>query len=325
MTQSSNAEQTQNYRIGAVARLTGISVDRLRAWERRYAVVETRRTESLGRIYTREDVDRLSMIKQLVDLGNPISSVAQLDDSQLRERLQQDNRSHQQLHQFATTPVRVVAFGSTLVTYMDAATDRLHGVQIAGSFRHFSEFQRAVGSLAPDVLVLEYPGVYEETVEEVRDLLQRAGTRRAVIVCGFGRRETLEALRGIGATILRSPVSLEELEIACRFDANTGEAGMAENISLQTDLGDTIPTRRFDDDALVRLASMSRSVECECPEHLITLIGSLSAFEAYSANCKNRNPNDAALHAYLHRVTAHARALVEEALENVAEVEGLTR
>ena len=70
---------------------------------------------------------------------------------------------------------------------------------------------------------------------------------------------------------------------------------------------------------------MSRSVECECPEHVVTLIGSLAAFESYSANCKNRNPTDAALHAYLHRITAHARALMEEALENVAEIEGLTR
>ena len=108
---SQKQDSSQNYRIGAVARLTGISVDRLRAWERRYAVVETRRTESLGRIYSRDDVERLTMIKQLVDLGNPISSVANLSDSQLRERLQQDNRSRQQVQQFATRPVRAAVLG----------------------------------------------------------------------------------------------------------------------------------------------------------------------------------------------------------------------
>lgn len=329
MTQTRKQDTSQTYRIGAVARLTGISVDRLRAWERRYAVVETRRTESLGRIYTREDVERLTMIKQLVDLGNPISSVAQLTDDQLRERLQQDNRSRQQLGHFTTSPVRVAAFGTTLVSYIDAASDRLESLHMVGTFRHFSDFQRSVSALAPDVLVIEYPGVYDETVEEVSDLLRRAGTRRAVLVCGFGRKETFEALADAGATILRSPVSLEELEIACRFEgsesAPAAPASGSDSVVLRTDLGDTIPPRRFDDDALVRLAGISRSVECECPEHLITLIGSLAAFETYSANCKNRNPTDAALHAYLHRVTAHARALIEEALENVAEVEGLTR
>ena len=320
---SENLDQSQTYRIGAVARLTGISVDRLRAWERRYAVVETRRTESLGRIYTREDVERLTMIKQLVDLGNPISSVAHLTDAQLRERLQQDNRARQQVQQFATRPVRVAVLGTTLAAYVDASAPRLHGMQIIGTFRHFGEFQRALGTLAPDVFVVEYPGVHAETVEEVVELMRRAGTQRAVLVCGFGRGEDFDALKAVGAVILRSPVSLEELEIACRYE---GVDAAEEPVpSLRTELGDTIPPRRFQDEDLVRLANLSRSVECECPEHLVSLVGSLAAFEAYSATCKNRNPTDAALHAYLHRVTAHARALIEEALENVAEVEGLTR
>ena len=321
---SEHHDHSQTYRIGAVARLTGISVDRLRAWERRYAVVETRRTESLGRIYTRGDVERLTMIKQLVDLGNPISSVAHLTDAQLRERLQQDNRARQQVQQFATRPVRAAVLGTTLAAYVDASAARLSGLQIVGTFRHFSEFQRALGTLAPDVFVIEYPGVHAETVDEVRELMKRAGTQRAVLVCGFGRAEDFDALKAVGAVILRSPVSLEELEIACRYE---GELELAEETipSLRTELGDTIPPRRFQDEDLVRLANLSRSVECECPEHLVSLVGSLAAFEAYSATCRNRNPTDAALHAYLHRVTAHARALIEEALENVAEVEGLTR
>lgn len=314
----------QTYRIGAVARLTGISVDRLRAWERRYAVVETRRTESLGRIYTRGDVDRLTMIKQLVDLGNPISSVAHLDDTQLADRLNQDNRSRAQLGKASAAPVRVAILGATLAHTIEGADEPLTGLDVLGVFHSFADFQRAASTLAPTVLIIEYLGVYDETVDEVRDLLKRSGAERAVLVCGFGRRETFTALTELGAVILRSPVSIEELEIACRFDVGPVE-GMSENVSLKTDLGDVIPPRRFRDEDLHRLGGMSRSVECECPEHLITLIRSLAAFESYSANCRNRNPTDAALHAYLHRASAHARAIVEEALENVAEVEGLTR
>lgn len=329
MSENASSDQSQTYRIGAVARLTGISVDRLRAWERRYGVVETRRTESLGRIYTRDDVERLTMIKQLVDLGNPISSVAQLGDEQLRERLQQDNRSRRQLQQGGEVapPARVAVLGTTLVSYLEEAAERLQGMQLLGTFRQFSDFERSVAALAPDVVVIEYPGVYDETVAELRDIMQRSGTRRAVLVCGFGRREVFDALTDLGATILRSPVSLEELEIACRAVGRTEPEsyGSGEESLLRPELGEAIPPRRFDDEDLMRLASASRSVECECPEHLVTLVGSLAAFEAYSANCKHRNPEDAALHAYLHRITAHARALIEEALENVAEVEGLTK
>lgn len=329
MSENASPDQSQTYRIGAVARLTGISVDRLRAWERRYGVVETRRTESLGRIYTREDVERLTMIKQLVDLGNPISSVAQLGDEQLRERLQQDSRSRQQLQHGNETvvPARVVVLGATLASYLEEAADRFKGLQLLGTFRQLSDFERAIAALAPDVLVIEYPGVYEETVAEVRELMRRAATGRAVLVCGFGRREVFDALGELGATILRSPVSLEELEVACRASGHVELPAFpaAGESLLRPELGEAIPPRRFDDDDLMRLAGASRSVECECPEHLVTLVGSLAAFEAYSANCKHRNPEDAALHAYLHRITAHARAMIEEALENVAEVEGLMK
>lgn len=327
MTDPAQQSDDHTYRIGAVARLTGISVDRLRAWERRYGVVETRRTEALGRIYTRGDVERLTMIKQLVDLGNAISSVANLSDSQLRERLQQDSRSSQQVDPFSQRPVRAVAYGETLPAMLGGALDRLPGIQLAASFQDFEAFKRQLVSLAPEVLILEYAGVYPDTVDEVRALRELSGARRAVLVCGFGRHDVFRSLRDTGAVILRSPVSLEELDLACRY---TGEERQGRLTAGETrpgplsDLGEGIPGRRFRDEDLVHLASIARSVECECPEHLITLIGSLTAFEAYSANCQHRNADDAVLHAYLHRVTAHARALIEEALENVAEMEGLS-
>ena len=39
------------YRIGAVAKLTGISTDTIRAWERRYGVVEPNRGENNNRYF----------------------------------------------------------------------------------------------------------------------------------------------------------------------------------------------------------------------------------------------------------------------------------
>ena len=47
------------YRIGAVARLTGVPPVTLRAWERRYGAVTTVRQEGRARMYSREDVERL--------------------------------------------------------------------------------------------------------------------------------------------------------------------------------------------------------------------------------------------------------------------------
>ena len=49
----------------------------------------------------------------------------------------------------------------------------------------------------------------------------------------------------------------------------------------------------------------------------------LSNFEAYSADCESRSPEDAELHAYLQRVAGASRALFEVALERIAIQEGL--
>jgi MerR family transcriptional regulator, light-induced transcriptional regulator len=57
------------YRIKTVASLTGISPTTLRAWERRYELVEPRRTHSGYRVYSDLDVATLSRVKRLVDRG----------------------------------------------------------------------------------------------------------------------------------------------------------------------------------------------------------------------------------------------------------------
>ena len=71
-------DETTGYKIGAVARLTGISPDTLRIWERRYDVVTPERTSTGDRLYSSEDITRLQLIKRLVDSGNGIGSVASL-------------------------------------------------------------------------------------------------------------------------------------------------------------------------------------------------------------------------------------------------------
>ena len=74
--------------------------------------------------------------------------------------------------------------------------------------------------------------------------------------------------------------------------------------------GDAAP-RRFDDATLTDLAGLSSTMACECPRHVAELLMQLSNFEAYSADCENRSPADAELHAYLQRVAATARTLFE--------------
>ena len=74
------------YPISAVSRLTGIPLDTLRAWERRYQAVTPKRS-ARGRVYSEHNVRRLMLLRQAVDSGHAIGQVAKIHDQGLRDLL----------------------------------------------------------------------------------------------------------------------------------------------------------------------------------------------------------------------------------------------
>lgn len=77
------------YPLRAAARLTGLSPEVLRAWERRHGVVRPQRTPGGTRRYSAADLDRLRLLKAAVDSGLRIGQVAQLDATELERRSQE--------------------------------------------------------------------------------------------------------------------------------------------------------------------------------------------------------------------------------------------
>lgn len=71
------------YPIRAASRLTGIAIDTLRAWERRYAAVTPTRDDR-GRMYSDADLARLRLLHAAVARGHSIGRVAGLGDAELR-------------------------------------------------------------------------------------------------------------------------------------------------------------------------------------------------------------------------------------------------
>src|ERR1700761_1174075 len=86
MATSSDDQQKaqQGYRSGEAARLAKMPVTTLRIWERRYGVVGPAKTASGQRLYTEDDVRRLTLIKLLVSRGHAIGAIARLDREQLQ-------------------------------------------------------------------------------------------------------------------------------------------------------------------------------------------------------------------------------------------------
>ena len=79
---SAAREHSALYPIRAVSRLTGIAIDTLRAWERRYGAVTPVRDDR-GRLYTDADVARLRLINGAVAAGHSIGRIARLDQDEL--------------------------------------------------------------------------------------------------------------------------------------------------------------------------------------------------------------------------------------------------
>ena len=75
------AEKT--FPLGSVTRLTGLSPEVLRAWERRHRAVSPLRTAGGARRYRASDLERLRLLKAAIATGHRIGELARLSDAEL--------------------------------------------------------------------------------------------------------------------------------------------------------------------------------------------------------------------------------------------------
>lgn len=73
-----------NYTIKYVANMTGLSEHRIRAWEKRYQLLKPDRTSKGRRLYSEADIEKLNMVKNLIDAGDKIGQIAHLSLEQLK-------------------------------------------------------------------------------------------------------------------------------------------------------------------------------------------------------------------------------------------------
>ncbi len=72
--------------LRVAVRMTGLTAERLRAWEARHAVVEPLRTPGGSRRYRASDLERLRLLREAVDAGHRIGDLVGLDLTALRAR-----------------------------------------------------------------------------------------------------------------------------------------------------------------------------------------------------------------------------------------------
>ena len=110
------------YPLRSAARLTGLSPEVLRAWERRHRVVQPLRTPGGTRRYRASDFERLRLLKRAVDAGHRIGQLAGLSDAEL-ERLGSEPG--------ATAPSRLTETFAAIDALDAAELQRLLSIQLS--------------------------------------------------------------------------------------------------------------------------------------------------------------------------------------------------
>jgi DNA-binding transcriptional MerR regulator/methylmalonyl-CoA mutase cobalamin-binding subunit len=117
--------------IKVVARRTGLSAHVIRIWEKRYGAVEPERTVTNRRLYSDEQIERLSLLRDITQAGHSIGHVAKLPTDQLRGLARESHGTDGQ-----TARTRTEAPGTpTFLSECVAAVKSLDGRALDGTLK----------------------------------------------------------------------------------------------------------------------------------------------------------------------------------------------
>ncbi len=291
--------ETELYRIGTVAKLTGISVECLRAWERRHGLEPAER-DGRTRYYSRDQLKRLHTIKTLTEAGHPISSLVELSAEQLDARIGI-------VQPRAVRPHRLPQVGlvgpNLLILEQDAPDSDL--AEVACRWVSIDDFvgSRAAERAQLDVVAVQIPSLNADDLRRVRAAVPDC---RLLVIYQFSSRETLRLVEEPhGATALAWPLTWSDLMRSCATPV--GDSARA---------GRTAP-RRYADHELVDIVGRARLRGTDTPRYLVDLITQLNAFGDYAT--QRLAEADAAAYDRLREDVSYARAQLERALAGTLE------
>ena len=228
--------------------------------------------------------------------------------------------------------VQLAIYHATLPQYLRASADDADqkNLEVALATDRHEDLLAAAGVVKIDALVADLALLGDAPDRAIAELEAALKPELTLIVYAFAKWEVIERLRAPNRQLMRAPVSARALRSNMiglivkhlTLAPQAKVAAAAETAGLMR-LEQAPPMRRFDDLQLASLQDIVSAVECECPNQVADLVLALNAFEAYSAQCQNRNEKDAQIHRMLARVTGHARAAMEYALKELCEFEGI--
>ncbi|AET92589.1 putative transcriptional regulator, MerR family [Burkholderia sp. YI23] len=301
------------YRSGTAARMAKMPVSTLRVWEQRYGVISPAKSETGQRLYSGEDVKRLTLLRSLVNQGHAIGAIARAGSAELEQLLETSGAAE------ASHPLQAQAVISLAVCgpLMAERVRRRKNTLASLGLDPITELPAIDGQTPPelpphtDALIVEAASLQPETAEAILVAARSSGASAVGVIYSFGTVRSTDTLRAAGVRLYREPNAHSELDQILQE--------LAQLVRVDAVYGKLQPlrrnARRFTDRQLEIFANASQTIACECPRHLVALIRQLDAFEHFSDGCVVRSSLDEQLHRHLGDVANRARLLLEDAME----------
>ena len=206
-----NSATEQGFGIGVVARRTGLTTSNIRMWEARYRAVDPERTASNRRLYSAEDIERLTLLRSLTQRGHAIGSIAHLGLEDLQSRLAEEETAAPP----SSSRVGALLVGNSLQQAL--ASGRIPELDVVARFEEIPEVVQAADVPGAELVVIETQTLFPETIPDVRRIIGRTKASRSILVYHFATSKTATALaRAIpGLHLLKAPISEDQLVREC--------------------------------------------------------------------------------------------------------------
>lgn len=299
--------------IGVLSHLSGVPTDTIRTWERRYKLLVPGRDAKGRRVYSPEQLARLRLIASLSEQGERVADLAKLSDEALKQRAR---LHHENTELLLPEVIRVAVAHPSLGPELDGAvpglTTRLEVIQIP----HGGPVPEGTGKV--DVVFAELSALGEDPLSLLRRIRMAMQPTTLLVNYRYIDRPMRQKLEAQPLRLLKGPIAANRIRelVVERLLADRVRKGQR---SLPKERAQT----RFTSAQLQHLQALNSSLDCECPNHVASLVSALLDFEVYSDGCANTGPRDAALHRKLSIGTSHARAAMEELLMLLVHEEGI--
>ena len=136
-------EKTKLVPIQIAARHSGLRTGLIRAWEKRYQIVKPQRDDNGRRLYSQEDIERLTHLGRATHFGHRISTLASLPLQQLKQLNEEDQTST-----LSKGPVRRTRPDTnSVMQYFDQCVDALGEMESQALWKQMNKSVRDLGAL----------------------------------------------------------------------------------------------------------------------------------------------------------------------------------